>query len=235
MSTNKKKAVQIIGVIILVLLVAFTSAYFADKGEEPGEKLSSINGTLSDIQGESDKLSDKLEAFEEVKNQTEETQLIPIDEDSVWYGKSWQDLRIKYDTDDKAVLLLRSISYVEHGTAGVSLQLVSRAVDFAELAQLEKAEWAEIPAFLDTLTPVQLDYLSYRVVDAFEGALSIINKEEYITGVLELDLATAVSPERYSACTKTQAICLAGYLLGLLEERGVNYEWERYDISPSLS
>ncbi len=148
-----------------------------------------------------------------------------VDEDSLYYGKTYEDLYSDYTTDDEAVKLLNGLAVAEYGKAGYSLEQTEKAVDFITVSHMKEAQWSEIPAYLDSLTPLQLDYLSFCVIDFYGAAADIVNREASD----ELK-SIGASYETFSNCTQVQLIRFLSYMFTLFEERGVNYEWEKYDI-----
>ncbi len=97
-------------------------------------EISSLSKQISDINIPSDDISENT-------NDNYVRKLKPIDEKSVYYGKTENDLTIQCATNDEAVNLLYHISYIEYGKVGSSLQMTARCVDFAELAQLDETKW----------------------------------------------------------------------------------------------
>ena len=152
--------------------------------------------------------------------------LKPIDENSVYYGKTNKDLYIDYVSDDYAIGLLKSISSVYYGTAGCELDTCIDGYYFLLLSQLPEEQWSEIPAFLDSLTPEQIDFLSYRVFVTYNYGFAIIERESILTN---LD-SVGIDPETYQDCSAVQAVKFLTYMMNLFNERNVNYEWGEYNV-----
>ena len=215
--------------MIMVMIVTVVVAFYSHK-EESIESFTRLNEELSSVQRDYESLARKMIDFEgtnepkyEVnKNDSKKA----VDVESVYYDKTYKDLRFDYVSDDEAVNLLECISFVEYGTTGSSLEMYSAGYNFVLVSQMDEEKWSEIPKLLDSLSPAQLDFLSYRVVDAYHFAIDIINGEDIL-----LDLnSTGIKPESYQNCTEMQVVKFLGFMVDLFEKKGVDYEWEKYDV-----
>ena len=210
-----KKAIGLICLFVLSVAI----------GVFAGRFINSSTDNASDIPSTSYESTTEAEVTAE-KEKPVPAEKKKINKESLYYGKKYTDVWNDYNGENEAVKLLSMIDYVEYGTAGCSLQMCSAGYNFILLAQLDESDWAEIPAYLDTLSPVQLDFLSFRISDAFEYACRIIDRESIV-----LDLESInIDAKTYENCTKTQAIRFLSYMFSLFEERNVPYEWEKYDI-----
>ena len=104
--------------------------------------------------------------------------------------------------------------------------MYSAGYNFVLISQMDEEKWSEIPKLLDSLSPVQLDYLSFRVLDAYHFAIDIINGEDIL---LDLD-SMGIEPESYQNCTEMQIIKFLGFMIDLFEKNDVIYEWEDTDV-----
>lgn len=212
---------------ITVIGLAISSTTIKTQAEKEIEEL---NIYISELRDENEALSKKVNELEDVSEPEYEVNKKAskkaVDAESVYYDKTYKDLHFDYDSDDEAANLLECISFVEYGTAGSSLEMYSAGYNFVLISQMNEEKWSEIPVLLDNLTPAQLDFLSYRVVDAYHFAIDIINGEDIL-----LDLSSlGIDPESYKNCTEVQAIRLLSYMMNLFEERSVKFEWESTDI-----
>ena len=149
-----------------------------------------------------------------------------IDESSVYYGLTYKDLWDDESFDDEVLALLEGIAKIHYGTAGSSLQLMGRGADFVIIAKRGEEAWKNISAHLDTMSPAELDYLSFRLLDAYYYALDIVRGGSVVEQLEEIGF----SPELYEGCTEVHLARFLGYMIELFDEKGVEYEWETYDI-----
>lgn len=215
--------------MIMVMIVTVVVAFYSHK-EESIESFTQLNEELSSIQLDYESLARKIVKLEGITEPEYEVNKKAskkaVDAESVYYDKTYKDLRFDYDSDDEAANLLECISFVEYGTAGSSLEMYSAGYNFVLISQMDEEKWSEISKLLDSLSPEQLDFLSYRVVDAYHFAIDIING-----GDILLDLSSmGVKPESYQSCTEMQLLKFLGFMVDLFENKGVNYEWEKYDV-----
>lgn len=215
--------------MLMVLVVTVMLTFYSHK-EKSTENFAELSEELSSIQGEYESLAEKVDELEviaanEYEGKTTDTKRA-VDDKSVYYGISYKDLWCDYEADDEAISLLSGISKIQYGTVGCSLQMMARGVDFITLSQMSSAQWEGIPKYLKTLTPVQLDYLSFRILDAYHFAQAVINREGLIADIESMGIAA----ETYENCTELQTIRFLSYMFTLFEENGVNYEWEEYDV-----
>ncbi len=149
-----------------------------------------------------------------------------IDESSVYYGLTYKDLWDDESFDDEVLALLEGIAKIHYGTAGSSLQLMGRGANFVSIAKRGEEAWKNISAHLDTMSPAELDYLSFRLLDAYYYALDIVRGGTVVEQLEEVGF----SPELYEDCTEVHLARFLGYMIELFDEKGVEYEWETYDI-----
>ena len=230
---NKRKYRLLIVQFMFLLIMYITVIGFAISSTtiklQAEKEIEKLNIYISELSNENEALS-KVNEHEEVnepehKVNTKDSKK-PVDAESVYYDKTYKDLRFDCVSNDEAANLLECISFVEYGTAGSSLEMYSAGYNFVLISQMDEEKWSEIPKLLDLLSPVQLDFLSYRVVDAYHFAIDIINGEDIL-----LDLTSmGIKPERYQNCTEMQIIKFLGFMVDLFEKKGVDYEWEEYDV-----
>ena len=97
---------------------------------------------------------------------------------------------------------------------------------FVKMVMKDLCLCSEIPVFLDSFTPEQIDFLSYRVVDSYNYAVEIMTRE----GILENLVSVCIAPETYQDCSEVQAVEFLNYIMNLFNERNVNYEWGEYNV-----
>lgn len=229
---NKRKLRLLIAQFIFLLIMYITIIWFAISSTtiklQAEKEIEKLNIYISELSNENEVLSKKVN--EEVnepehKVNTKDSKK-PIDAESVYYDKTYKDLRFDCVSDDEVANLLECISFVEYGTAGSSLEMYSAGYNFVLISQRDEEKWSEIPKLLDSLSPAQLDFLSYRVVDAYHFAIDIINGEDIL-----LDLnSMGIKSESYQNCTELQIVKFLGFMVDLFEKKGVDYEWEKYDV-----
>lgn len=217
-------------VFMLIVLVATVMLTIYSYKVESIENFTQLNEELSSIQLDYESLARKIVKLEGISEPEYEVNKKAskkaVDAESVYYDKTYKDLRFDFVSDDEAANLLECISFVEYGTAGSSLQMYSAGYNFVLVSQMNEEKWSEIPKVLNSLSPAQLDFLSYRVVDAYHFATDIING-----GDILLDLnSMGIKPESYQNCTEMQIIKFIVFMVNLFEENDVNYEWEEYDV-----
>ena len=231
---NKRKLRLLIAQFVFLLVLYITVIWFAISSTtiklQAEKEIEKLNIYISEISNENEILSKKVNEHEEVnepehKVNTKDSKK-PVDAESVYYDKTYKDLRFDCVSDDEAANLLECISFVEYGTAGSSLQMYSAGYNFVLISQMDEEKWSEIPKLLDSLSPVQLDYLSFRVLDAYHFAIDIINGEDIL---LDLD-SMGIEPESYQNCTEMQIIKFLGFIIDLFEKNDVIYEWEDTDV-----
>lgn len=175
------------------------------------------------------------ETTEKTDTDTTEKDLIPepyypsrkeIDKNSIYYNASQEDFRITYEGDDEVLSLVDRFCTVNYLGMGTTYRAISYVLSFMTLAQMPESSWQTIPEFLDTLTDVQLDYMSYCVFNCFNTSQLIIERDtltmEYVLGVTE-------DADIYAQCTDMQAFRLAQFMFNQFDERGVRYDWTVYD------
>ena len=154
-----------------------------------------------------------------------------IDENSVYYDFTYDDLWSMERVDDEVVSLVVGIAKVYYFTAGSSLQLMDRGADFAIIAHKGEESWQNISAHLDTMTAAQLDFLSFRMLDAYYYALDLINGGSAVEQLEE----AGVSSKAYEGCTEVELARFLGFMIELFDEKGVEYEWQTYNIMSVFS
>lgn len=231
---NKRKFRLLIVQFVFLLIMYITVIGFAVSSTtiklQAEKEIEKLNIYISELSNENEDLSKKVNEHEEVNEPehkvNKKDSKKPVDAESVYYDKTFKDLRFDYDSDDEAANLLEYISFVEYGTAGSSLEMYSAGYNFVLISQMNEEQWSEIPKILDSLSPVQLDYLSFRVLDAYHFAIDIINGEDIL---LDLD-SMGIEPESYQNCTEMQIIKFLGFMIDLFEKNDVIYEWEDTDV-----
>lgn len=231
---NKRKfrflIVQFIFVLIMYITVIGLTVSSTTMKLQTEKEIEELNIYISELSNENAALRKKVEELEKV-NESEyvvnkKTSKKAVGTESIYYGKTYKDLRFDYNSDDEAANLLECISFVEYGTAGSSLQMYSAGYNFVLISQMDEEKWSEIPILLASLSPVQLDFLSYRVFDAYHFAIDIINGEDILFDLNSM----GINPENYQNCTEIQLIKFLGFMVNLFEKNAVIYEWEDTDV-----
>lgn len=231
---NKRKfrflIVQFLFVLFMYITVIGLTISSTTTKLQAEKEIEELNIYISELSNEIADLSKKVDELEAVsKSEYEVNKKVSnkaVDVESVYYGKTYKDLLFDYDSDNEAANLLECISFVEYGTAGSSIQMYSAGYNFVLISQMNEEQWSEIPKMLNSLSPAQLDFLSYRIDDAYHFAIDIING-----GDILLDLSSmGIKPESYQNCTEMQIIKFLGFMVDLFEKKGVDYDWEKYDV-----
>ena len=212
-------------VVFNVLVTHICFQRLQDRNNELSAELSSIRSEYSAVSQQNEEEKENAEEAEVTDTDTDS--LKKIDKSSVYHGLTYLDLWDNNTHEDEVVSLLSGIVKIYYGTAGCSLQMMARGADLAYIAEKSEKEWSGISAYLDTLTAAQLDYLSFRLFETYDYALSAVRGDWSITDELE---RMGVPSDTYSSCSERQLIKFMGYMLELFDEKGVEYEWETYDV-----
>lgn len=219
----KKTMLRVTLLLLLVSMIVCNAIVINLHINESEKKFASLESAVASPDDRAESDSDNTgDGGDEAGFKDKDESKKAVDENSVYYGLKYTDLWDNKTHDDEAVKLLAGITGVYYGTAGSSLQLIARGADLLTVAKKGEEAWEAVPAYLDTLTAAQLDFLSFRLFDAYSYAEDIINggrayKELKYTGV---------DPETCSDCTAVQLVRFMGYMVSLFDERDVEYEWE---------
>jgi len=217
--------------ILISILGMIGLCVFGSKSDDKvlSDRISQLETVVSSLQSDCEALqAEMVEPDEDAKAAYlyDRESKKAIDENSVYYGLTYEDLWDDESFDDEVLALLEGIAKIHYGTAGSSLQLMGRGANFVSIAKRGEDAWRNISAHLDTMTPAELDFLSFRLLDSYYYALDIVRGGS-VVGQLE-DIG--FSPKLYEGCTEVHLARFLGYMIELFDEKGVNYEWETYNI-----
>lgn len=166
-------------------------------------------------------------SFEE---ETEEDiyEIYEIPKDSIYYNfDSISDLVYYRETGDTATEYIGNIHCTEHGTAGSSYKIARSGYLFILLATMQENELSGISSYLDEMTPLQIDFLSYQLMCAFEYALEVADGKA--SPILTLEELSA-DEKIYKSVEKHELVDFMYFMQQLLEEKGNKYEWEKLNM-----
>lgn len=209
----KKKILSIVITVALLTLCAFVMSGFCS--EKANEKDSEIKVSQQE----------PLSLTECEKNIYE---VYEIPKDSIYYNyESISDLVYYRETGDTATDYIANIHCTEHGTAGSSYKIARSAYLFILLSKMEISELSNLSSYLDEMTALQRDFLSYQLTFAFEYALGVANKEKSSLGYLQ---ELSADEEVYANVKKHELVDFMYFMQQLLEEKGNRYEWEKLEM-----
>lgn len=215
----------------LMLVITLCAVVGRSNDTKLAKRIAQLEGQLSVLESDYEKLEAEMKGTEaedgtvsglayELEGKKE------IDEGSVYYGLTYEDLWDDESFDDEVLAFLEGIAKIQYGTAGSSLQLMGRGANFVSIAKRGEAAWDNISAHLDTMTPAELDFLSFRMLDAYYYALDIVRGGSTVAQLEEIGFSTKL----YEGCTEVHLARFLGYMIKLFDEKGVEYEWETYNI-----
>lgn len=211
--------------VFIIYIMAFAFAFMLDlENDKLTQKYNELKAEYSELNVKYQTLSEKLSKVDDVTTENGSDTKISIDEKSLYYGKNYTDVIISYKGNEEVITLLQNISNVEYTKAGSSLQKLRAGYDFVVISQMDIDKWQVVSDFVDTLTPVQLDYLSFRVIDAYKIAFDIINGEKSL-----YDLG--IESTSYQNCSEFELIRFLNYMFTIFDEKNVAFEFDIYDIS----
>ncbi len=211
----KSKAFTVIITILLLLVSAFVVSIVCSKKEN-------AKPTTTEVSRQ-----EATSFEEETEEDIYETYEIP--KDSIYYGfDSISDLVYYRETGDTATEYIGNIHCTEHGTAGSSYKIARSGYLFILLATMQEDELSGISSYLDEMTPLQIDFLSYQLMCAFEYALEVADGKA--NPILTLEELSA-DEKIYKSVEKHELVDFMHFMQQLLEEKGNKYEWEKLDMT----
>ncbi len=211
----KNKTTFLIFTIALVLVSVFALTTFCNEKEKE-------QPTITE--------EPKQETLHLTEEETQEDiyEVYEIPSDSIYYNyKSISDLVYYRETGDTATEYIGNIHCTEHGTAGSSYKIARSGYLFILLATMQENELSGISSYLDEMTSLQIDFLSYQLMCAFEYALEVADGKA--SPILTLEELSA-DEKIYKSVEKHELIDFMYFMQQLLEEKGNEYEWENLNM-----